>query len=365
MKPDIAIFLMDLRGGGAERVMLNLATGFASQGMSVDLVLVEPSGEYVDQVPQNLNIVKLNAPRLIASIPKLISYLKKQQPKALISALEDTNLIAIVSRQLAQTPTKLVVTVHNHLSHEIKYSKQLKRKLVPYLIRWFYGYADAVIGVSRGVVDDLIKFGSPKAKTHVIYNPIVTTDLLNKLEEPLNHPWFGSADNPVILGVGRLSRQKDFETLIRAFDKVAHQTPSRLVILGDGEERENLQRLIAELGLIERVALLNFVANPYIYMRDAAVLVLSSAWEGFGNVLVEAMAAGTPVVSTNCDSGPAEILEQGRYGRLVAVGDVSALAQAILDVLKHTPQNSELLVRRASDFSLEVALRKYQDILEM
>lgn len=363
MQTDIAIFLMDLRGGGAERVMLNLATGFANQGMNVDLVLVQSIGEYIEQVPANLNIVKLNSSRLITSLPGLVTYLNKCQPKAMISALEDTNLIAILARQLAQTSTKLIVTVHNYLSHEVKYSKQIKRKVIPYVIRWFYGYADAVVGVSEGVSKDLRKFGSPKSKTHVIYNPIVTADLLKQLKEPLEHPWFDSKEDPVILGVGRLSRQKNFEVLIRAFAQVIEQTPARLVILGNGEEREHLQHLVENLGLSQKVALLSFVSNPYVYMRDSSVLVLSSDWEGFGNVLVEAMAAGTPVVSTNCESGPAEILEHGTYGRLVEVGDIDALSAAILETLNDPLQNSDGLMNRALDFSLDIALRKYKSLL--
>lgn len=365
MSPDIAIFLMDLRGGGAERVMLNLATGFASQGMKVDLVLVQSTGEYTKQIPATLNVISLDSPRLTASLFKLILYFKKQKPKALISALEDTNLIAILARQIARTPTKLIVTVHNHLSHEVKYSTQLKRKIVPYLIRWMYCYADAVVGVSEGVVQDLLKFGSQKSKTHVIYNPIVTPDLLSKIKDPLDNSWFKSKEIPVIVAVGRLNRQKDFGTLIHAFSQVIKHRPARLVILGDGEEREKLESLIQKLNLTDQVALLNFVANPYIYMRDSALLVLSSAWEGFGNVLVEAMAVGTPVVSTNCDSGPAEILENGKYGRLVEVGDVNALAEAILETLNHQHITSEELISRSSNFSLDIAISKYQELLDI
>ncbi|SKB16029.1 Glycosyl transferase, group 1 [Planktothrix sp. PCC 11201] len=358
---DIAIFLMDLGGGGAERVMINLAQGFAQRQKSVDLVLVKAEGPYLSQLHPQINVVKLESSRLISSLPRLINYLKEKQPKVLFSALEDTNFVALLAKKLAGVSTKVAVTVHNHLSREAENATQLKRRLTPQLVGWFYPWADYVIAVSQGVADNLIQLGVPAHKVQSIYNPIITPELLQNLHNRVDHPWFAPNQPPVILGVGRLHAQKDFRTLILAFAQLRQQQPARLIILGEGEERSALQSLIQTLGLETDVALLGFVSNPYAYMAASAILVLSSAWEGFGNVLVEAMAAGTPVVSTNCDSGPSEILAAGRYGQLVTVGDPQAMATAIASTLA-TPPDSQMLRERAQIFSLENALDQYQHL---
>ena len=360
--PKLAIFLSDLLGGGAERVMLNLAYGFVRQGYEVDLVLAKKEGSYVSQIPSEVRLIDLKAKSLLRSTSLLSRYLKQEKPFALLSALEDTNLVALLAKQLARVKIPLIVTVHNNLSQESRNATTLKRKFVPRLIPLFYPFADRVVAVSEGVANDLKKLGLRSNNVKVIYNPIVTPELIQKLKEPLDHPWFARGEPPIILGVGRLNQQKDFSTLIQAFAEVRKQEPSRLIILGEGEERFRLELLVKQLGVAEDVALPGFVDNPYIYMAKAAVLVLSSAWEGFGNVLVEAMAAGTPVVSTNCQSGPAEILADGEYGKLVDVGNKNAMAQAILSTLKQVPQ-SEVLKQRAAEFSQEKAVNEYLKLI--
>ncbi len=185
---------------------------------------------------------------------------------------------------------------------------------------------------------------------------------MKKAKEPVEHPWFETGELPVILGVGRLMEQKDFPTLIRAFAKVLKVRPSRLVILGSGKERSRLNALVHELGLQNHVAMLAFQNNPYAYMTKAAVFALSSAWEGFGNVLVEAMAQGTPVVSTDCKHGPREILDHGKHGLLVPVGDSQAMAEAILNVLsgKFPSVTSEWL----EQFTLKPTVSQYIKLLD-
>lgn len=358
----IAIFLMDLGGGGAERVMVNLARGFLDRGMEIDLVLVKAEGPYLSQLPPNINIVALSCDRLLTSLPALIKYLRKERPSVLMSALEDTNLVALWARKLSNVSTQVVVTVHNNLSREAKNSTKLKRKLTPQLVKIFYPWADKIVAVSKGVANDLIQMGLPSQKVFAVYNPIVTTELKEKLKEQLTHPWFLLGQPPVIIGVGRLTKQKDFSTLIHAFALVRKQKMARLLILGDGEEREALESLVKKLGLTEDVELMNFVSNPYVYMAGSSILVLTSAWEGFGNVLVEAMAAGTPVVSTSCESGPTEILAEGQYGKLVDVGDVDAMANAILHTLAHPPDTS-MLKERANEFTLEKSISCYQTLI--
>jgi glycosyltransferase involved in cell wall biosynthesis len=313
-------------------------------------------------IPPQLRVVNLDQPRLLGAIPALSHYLQQQRPKAVISALEDTNMVAIVAKHWSRISTRLIVTVHNQLSQEVKHAQNLKRRLVPYLIRWVYPWADAVVGVSEGVVLDLLRFGTPKDRTHAIYNPIITPAFLARSPVAVDHPWLQPGQPPVILGVGRLNAQKDFVTLIRAFAQVRKQRSARLVTLGEGAERSHLETLVAELGVAADVSLPGFVPNPHDYMAAAAVVALSSAWEGFGNVLVEAMAVGTPVVSTNCESGPAEILDHGEYGKLVPVKDEQAMAIAILETLQQAPSQT-LLQTRANEFSLENVLGHYQQLL--
>ncbi len=362
--PKIAIFLSDLDGGGAERVMLNLASGFALQNMDVDLLLVRVEGPYVAQIPPEVRLVPLKGGSLLRSLPALVSYLKRERPQVLLSALEDTNMVALWARSLSGISTQTIVTVHNTLSRESRHATTLKRKFVPYLLPWLYPMADAVVCVSEGVASDLENIGLSANSLQVIYNPIVTPQLRKQLQEPLDDPWFAPGEPPVIVGVGRLNPQKDFPTLIRGFAKLRERQPARLLLLGEGEERDRLESLVEELGISEDVTLPGFVANPYPYMARSAVLVLSSAWEGFGNVLVEAMAAGTPVVATNCPSGPAEILANGEYGTLVEVGDSEGMATAIAQTLTEA-SNPQRLQNRAQEFSLEKAIAQYQKLFNL
>jgi glycosyltransferase involved in cell wall biosynthesis len=360
---DIAFFLVNLDGGGAEKVMLSLANGFAAQGLKVDLVLVQLTGEYLSLISPQVRVVNFDHPRLITSLPLLVKYLQQNRPKLLISALEDPNTLAIIAKMLARVPTRVVVTVHNHLTRYSTQSKELKRKLTPWFVRWLFPFADEIVAVSQGVADDAAKvsrLNSTKIKT--IYNPIFTTDLIAKFQEPIDCDWLLDDRIPVILGVGRLSKQKDFATLIRAIAIVRKQYPVRLIILGQGEELSQLTSLATELDLINNVAFLGFVANPYAYMSKAKMLVMSSVYEGFGNVLVEGMLAGIPVVSTNCESGPSEILANGKYGNLVNVGDAGSLATAIIDTLEYPP-DPDILRKRGQEFSLEAALEKYHQLL--
>ena len=233
---------------------------------------------------------------------------------------------------------------------------------MPWLMKIFYPRADGVVAVSKGVADDLARvIKLPRQRITVIYNPVVTPELLQKAQEPIDRPWFRPGEPPVILGVGRLTRAKDFPTLIRAFALVRKEHPARLIILGDGEERHELEELSRKLGIAGDVDMPGFVDNPFSYMRRSAVFVLSSAWEGFGNVLVEAMACGCPVISTDCPSGPVEILENGKYGKIVAVGDAVELAAAMAATLD--APKSPNVAQRAQNFGVEQAVERYLKVL--
>jgi len=360
----ITLFLPSLRGGGAERVMVNLARGFAERGLQVDLVLAKAEGPYLLEIPPSVRVVDLRARRVIYSLPALVRYLRRERPCAMLSTLGHANIIAIWARFLARVPVRLAVREANTPSVSSANASTFREKIMPTLIRLFYRYADVVIANSYGVKEDLLRItGLPVEKIKVIYNPVLTPDLFAKAEEPLDHPWFRPGAPPVILGVGRLTEQKDFPTLIRAFALVRKEGPARLMILGEGEDRAKLEALARELGVEPDVALPGFVANPYKYMKRAAVFVLSSRWEGLPTVLIEAMALGTPVISTDCPSGPAEILEGGKWGLLVPVGDPDLLARAILETLHNPPGPSPQMVWKR--FSLEEVVTAYLQVLRI
>ncbi|GIV17136.1 MAG: glycosyl transferase [Armatimonadota bacterium] len=360
----IAFYMPSLAGGGAQRVFLHLAQGFAEQGYEVHLVLARAQGPYLPQVPSCVRMIDLRASRVLTSLPGLVRYLRDQRPCALLSALDHANVVAICARWLARVPSRVIVTVHSTPSQVVANARALRAKLLPLWARFFYRWADTVVAVSQGVADELVHYvGIPAEKVKVIYNPIVTPELFRKAEEPLEHPWFREGEPPVVLGVGRLTKPKDFPTLIRAFALVRRQRPARLMILGEGEERSQLEALAKELGIAGDVSLPGFVQNPYPYMKKAAVFVLSSRWEGLPTVLVEALALGTPVVSTDCPSGSAEILDNGRLGTLTEVGDHVSLAQAIGESLD-APRN--LRTRQDYErFTLEHALQQYERLANL
>ncbi|BAU62811.1 Glycosyl transferase, group 1 [Stanieria sp. NIES-3757] len=360
----LTVFLTSLDGGGAERSMVNLMNGLVRQGIPVDLILVKREGPFVPLVDPQINMIDFGGKRLLASIRDLVNYLKREQPKALLSSLEDTNVIAIAAKHLARVTTKVVVNVQNTVSQEFRYGTSLKKRLAPLMVRLFYPWSNAIVPVSQGVADDLIKLGLPPQLIKVIHNPVFTPEIAQKVNESVNHPWFAPDQPPVIVGVGRLDKQKDFPTLIRALALVRQQIPARLMILGEGSDRLSLEALIKQLNLTEAVALPGFVDNPYAYMAKAKVFVLSSLYEGLPTVLIEAMAGGTSVVATNCPSGPWEILAGGKYGKLVEIGDVEGIAQAIINTLRQ-PLDSHLLKQRAFEYSLEKSVEKYTRILQI
>lgn len=363
--PIVSFFLPALDGGGAERAMLHVAQGLAAQGMKVDLVLAEAKGAYLDKVPASIRIVDLQAqfPVLVSKTLALRRYLQQKQPAVLFSAL-DILSSATWAQRLAGVPTRIIMCVQTHLSQQFRdHQPYTMGRIRPRLVRWFYPWADQIVTASQGVAADVSNItGVPLESIQVIYNPVVTPEVLENLHQSIDHPWFDAGEPPVILGVGRLVSQKDFPTLIRAFARVRLRYPSRLMILGEGEDRPKLEAMLRELGLGEDVALPGFVENPYAYMSRAAVFALSSVFEGFGNVVAEALAAGTPVVATDCPSGPAEILANGQYGHLVSVGDADALADSIVEMLQN-PIPSKILQQRSQDFSLDRITHQYLNVL--
>ena len=343
--------------------MLNLTRNFVARGVKVDLVLNFPGATFLWDFPPEVRIVNLEAEKILTRVPKLVRYLRQEQPTALMSANHFANEVALCAKHFSGVPTRVVVSEHTHLSQEVGNTSPLTFKhWSPLTSRLFYPSADAIVAVSQGVAEDIATItGLAADRIQVINNPIETDEIIEKGKEPVDHPWFNSPELPVILGVGRLEKQKNFSNLINAFVKIREVREARLMILGEGSERDRLEDIIRELGLENEVAMPGFVRNPFAYMARSAVFVLSSAWEGRPVVLGEVMALGTPIVSTNCPSGPYELLDGGKYGELVPVNDSEALAQAILKVLSGQTKPAD--PAWLAQFNMEGTAQKYLDIM--
>lgn len=373
-KNKIALFFPILGGGGVERVGFYTAMELVRRGYSVEIIVARAASEFAHEAFLGVSVVDLGIPPgrgrlflypwlLFLSAWRLARHLWEHPPDVLWSSTTEASLVAILALLFARVRSRLIVSEHGTLSVRTKGSPL--RTFLPLLVRLLYPRADRIHAVSEGVADDLARVtGLQRRKIQVIYNPVVTPNLFTKAEEPLDHPWFQPGEPPVVLGVGRLTAEKDFPTLIRAFALVRKERPARLMILGEGEDRPKLEALVRKLGLEEDVAMPGFVENPYKYMKRAGVFVLSSKWEGLPTVLIEAMALGTPVVSTHCPSGPREILEDGKWGVLVPVGDTMALAQAIVGTL-HQPNPARLkgAMERAKMFTVDRIVTEYLRLL--
>jgi glycosyltransferase involved in cell wall biosynthesis len=326
----IAFFAPTLNPGGAERVTVNLIQGVVERGRSVDMVLASKEGSLLSQLPSEVRVIDLQVPRMIRSLLPLTRYLRRERPRALVSQMNHSNIVALWASRLSRQGTPVVATVHNTLSQTSRHARSLGDQLGLHLLRRFYPWAAKVVAVSQGAADDLVRLGRlPPDLIEVVYNLVITPAILEGLRQTPGHPWFVDGGPPVVLGAGRLTRQKDFATLLRAFALLRQRRPARLVVLGEGTERAPLTALASELKLGDAVDLPGWRPDVLACMAHSAVFVLSSAWEGLPTVLIEALAAGTRVVSTDCMSGPREILQGGRLGALVPVGDPAALAFAI------------------------------------
>lgn len=363
IKPRIALILSSLGMGGTQRVMVHLAKGFVKEGFIVDVVAVKACGPFLKMLPDEINLIDLRARRTLFAIPALIRYLRKNHPDAILSGLTHINIAAIIALFLSGINARLVVSERNNLTQKKIHAAKLWDRFLYAIITIFYPFADMTVAVSQDVADDLARSArlDPK-KITMIYNPIPVDEVRAASEEKIIHPWFSSRSIPVILAVGRFHKQKDYPTLINAFNILRSRTPARLMILGEGKERPAIENLALDSPYSDDIRLMGNIDNPFPYMANASVFVLPSAWEGFGMVLVEALACGVTIVSTDCHSGPSEILENGKYGRLVPVGDSQALAEAIELSLDH-PFQKENSIARARYFSVERAVKCYLRVL--
>lgn len=360
----LAILVSFSGTGGVERVVLNLLQGLAAHDVQVDLLAVVTKKGWLPEIPwPNIRVIEFKAKGSQKALPELIRYLRRERPEVLMVAKDRAVRMSVIAHWLARADTRLVGQLHMNMTGYLASKPAMHRwtRILP--MRWLFPRLDTIIGVSEGVVADTIKItGMPPERVIAIRNPVITPELSSMAEEPADHPWFNETMVPVIIGVGRLSPEKDFATLIRAFSRVREARNCRLMILGEGPLQPNLEQLIGELGLQDCVALPGFRANPFAYMKKAALFVFSSAWEGSGNVLVEALALGIPAVSTDCEYGPRETLEDGKYGPLVPVGDDEALAKAMINTLDN-PLPPRILQQAVADFTIEKSAQRYLEVL--
>jgi glycosyltransferase involved in cell wall biosynthesis len=363
--PDLAVFVASLFHGGVGKMRVHLINEFARRGLRVDLLLADARSPYADRVSPEVQVVDMKTSNAITGIPYTAGYLLRRRPRVMLTQRLRVNALALRARTVTRARTRIFVTINTHMTTELDALRPKKRPRHLALLRDYLPRNDGIIAVSNGVAEDLaglLGWPWPTDRIKVAPNPVVTPETYEQAAEPLDHPWFAPSEPPVVLGVGRLEPQKDFPSLLKAFALLRSHTPCRLVILGEGAQRDALQRLAAELGIAEDLQMPGFVQNPYAYMARAGLFVLSSIWEGSPNGLTEALAIGTPLVATDCPSGPYEILDGGKYGPLVPVGDHEALARAMLDTLRSPPDRAQL--KAASQrYTLERSATRYLEAL--
>lgn len=359
----IALFTTMLGCGGAEKVMLYLAEGFLARGYMVDVVLVRPGGEFFERIQAGAAVAVLNCRKPLDALIPLTKYLRRVRPYILISTLSHVNWVACLAAYLARSDTRCLITEANTPSVELRESNKMNRMLLPLMLKLMANSA-TVVAMSKGAGVDLAQtIGWPLDKVHAIYNPVINPEEWVQLcKEPAPHPWFSPKDQTVVISVGRLHRQKGFDILLQAFSQLLEKLDARLLILGEGPDRCSIEALRNELKLTGVVDLPGYVPNPAAYIARSDLYVLSSRWEGLGNVLIEAMACGVPLVATDCPNGPREILDGGRFGKLVPPDDPGALAFAMEEALSN-PQPANPPQEWLQQFTVEYALDRYLEVM--
>lgn len=358
----IACFIPSLFGGGAERVALNLCDGWTKMGHQIDLVVAEATGAFIDQVPSAVELVNLNTGKIRKSIGKLAQYISLSNPDVICSHLSHANIATLRALRKSGASTKSVLV--EHLTMSAYKGEKFRDKLIKPIARRLYANADAVVAVSKGAAADLestLKWNADSVR--VIYNPVVTKTLISKASVQPEHQWLNESV-PVILGVGRLSPQKDFETLLSAFALAQQERDLRLVILGTGELQSKLESQVQSLKIQDKVHLAGFIENPYGWMANADLFVLSSRWEALPTVLIEALACGCNVVSTDCPTGPSEILTRSLADGLVPMASPEAMAEQMIYRLDNPLSREELSELARTRFSDEQSCSGYLALFE-
>lgn len=360
---EVVFFLPSFESGGAEKVMMNVAKGIQNRGHGVQVLVLNNEGNLNPKEKMStteLKTVGFSGIKIPLYIYQINEYITENEPDIFISSMTHINVMCSVLFMIFNYNTKLILTEHNTLSEK----RGLQSRLVKYFAKIFYPAADSIVGVSQGVSNDLnriLKDMGNDIKT--IHNPVLTEDIIEESQKSIDHRWLNDDGVPVFLGAGRMVEQKDFPNLIKAFKLVNEEIDSKLIIIGRGNHELELENVVIEQGVQDDVDFPGFVDNPYAYMRQASVFVLSSAWEGLPTVLIEAMACGCPIVSTDCPSGPSEILDSGKYGRMVPVGDPQGLSDAMIKEL-NDPTPSDTLQKSAFErFSKDKVLDEYEDLI--
>lgn len=362
-KNKVTIFISFSGEGGVERMVSNLIHEFIRLGHPVDLLLIKARGEHLKRLPKEVNIIKLGSDHSAMTLLPMIRHLRKQQPECVLVAKHRAIVIAVIARMLAGVNTRIIGRLGTNLSQALEGKSALRKWFWHAPMRKIYPMIDMIIPVSKGVLDDIVSItGLDSNKLQVIRNPVITPEMHQLAQQSIDHPWFSEGEPPVILGAGRFTHQKDFITLIKAFAKVRQQRTCHLVLLGHGALQSEYKALATELGVEKDLSMPGFANNPYPYMKKASLFVLSSAWEGSPNVLSEALAQGTPVVATDCPSGPREVLQGGKIAPLVAVGDAQGMADAMIATLDNPP-SAESLRESVREYTAETSAQYYLEAL--
>jgi len=368
----VAFFGPQYGMGGAGRVCADVGRALARNGYDVDFLVdgTYSADSYLEEgLPRNGRVVKLTEAscsdpghsvlRYAELLTALATYLRREDRGVLVSNLTKFNLLAVWASVLSSFGWGLVLVEHNLLAPRITG----RSRSLPWLVRTHYPFAHEVVAVSGDVKSELRESHGLEADTcTTVRNPVDVEEVTSKSDRKVDHGWFLN-DIPVIVGVGRFIEQKQFSVLLAAFERLTHQAEARLVLVGDGPLREKLTALAVELNIEDRVDFLGFASNPYKYMRRAQLLAISSRYEGFGVVVVEALTCGTPVVATDCPGGPSDILNDGEYGELVDVGDPQGLADAMTRTLEN-PSDPDRLVERAHHYRVDKVADRYAEVIE-
>ncbi|MCC2655475.1 MAG: glycosyl transferase family 1 [Panacagrimonas sp.] len=363
----LAVFISFSGDGGVERMITNLCAEFAEH-VHVDLLALKLGGGHASRIADTVNVVELRAQHAWTAVGEVTRYLEQMRPDAMLVAKDRAGRAAIRATARARSSAPVFIRLGTNLSAALERKDRFSRWLRVWPMRRVYPHSAGVIAVSEGVRQDtMLVTGLPPERVHVIRNPVITSRIDAQAAEPVPHPWLADKTLPVIMGMGRLTAQKDFPTLLRAFARIQSQCPSRLVLLGEGPkpgDRERHEQIARDLGVADRVLLPGFQKNPYAWLSRADLFVLSSAWEGSPNALTEALALGIPSVSTDCPSGPQEILDGGRYGPLVGVGDDEAMAGAMLATI-NAPLSADRLREAVAEYRADLSARRYLQLMRL
>jgi glycosyltransferase involved in cell wall biosynthesis len=360
----IAFFSYDMRVGGAEKMILTLLPQFINAGYFIDLVLIKKAGAFLSDIDPRVNIISLKKEHVSQSLIPLIRYFKKSKPDVFISNLTHLNIVTIIAKFFSGTRSKIIITEHSSITTN-NLQKGGKEGILVFLARFLYPLADKTVVVSDGAAQNLIEaIKINPNKVQSIYNPIDMDRIRILSREKIDEFWLTEKSIPVFVAIGRLEQEKNFSFLLNVFQTLTKKRKARLLILGEGSERQMLEQQMIAYGIENDVKLLGIKTNPYPYISNADLLVCTSKYEGFNITLAESLACGTPVISMNCPYGPAEILDNGTYGQLIPPGDRDGMVDAIIAAIDHPESlpSKEKLMERAKRFSAEKIFSEYQEL---